>query len=241
MTITAPVLIPLRRRVPRRNRVRARIVDVRAVPGHSPGHAWRRVDGRWDSAQLCAHVETSSSRSVPCATNSGFSLVPIDVFVHLTVCSGCACDVCGLAGGKRWCWSSQPRLPGGSAKGSVDAGAVARGGGRTERWVASPHIVTHCAGRAAWPRLVEDTGGPGAGRDNGRMVTLAEMIAEAFDEIPGTSGRDDLRVRRLGGLYPGLPDELHAHNTFGQLARFSVEQRWRRVPFQPKNLPGRTP
>jgi hypothetical protein len=65
-----------------------------------------------DSGQPCAHVETSCSRSLPCATNFASSLVPIDAFVHLTVCSGCACDVCGLDGGKRWCWSSQPRLPG---------------------------------------------------------------------------------------------------------------------------------
>lgn len=86
-----------------------------------------------DSAHLCAHVETSSSRSVPCASNSAFSLVPIDGLVHLTVCSGCACDVGGLARGTRWCWSGQPRLPRGSAKGSVDAGAVARGGNREER------------------------------------------------------------------------------------------------------------
>src|ERR1700730_9600716 len=40
-----------------------------------------------------------------------FSLVPIDASARPTVCSGCACDGCGLGGGTHWCWSSRPRSP----------------------------------------------------------------------------------------------------------------------------------
>ena len=82
-------------------------------------------------------VATSSSSFLSCAISWVYSRVRIDASARLTVYSGCACDGCGPGGGRLSCWSSRPRSPVGIAKGSVDAGAVARGGSRDD------HVSIH--------------------------------------------------------------------------------------------------
>jgi hypothetical protein len=65
---------------------------------------------------------------LPCGTNWRSSLARIDAFAALIVCCGCYCDGRRFGEGKHWCWSSQLPSIVGIVKGSVDAGAVARGG-----------------------------------------------------------------------------------------------------------------
>jgi len=58
-------------------------------------------DGIWtveSCGQRCPSAESSSSSLLPRATSWASSLVPIGAFAQLTVCSGCACDSCGLDG-----------------------------------------------------------------------------------------------------------------------------------------------
>src|SRR5262249_23996719 len=62
-------------RIPSQNRVRAKIVDVRAVAGDSTADGCRCPDGRCTLISPCPHVQNRSSKFSLCATSSVFSLV----------------------------------------------------------------------------------------------------------------------------------------------------------------------
>src|SRR5439155_3302385 len=93
-------------------------------------------------------VATSSSSFLPCAISWVYSRVRIDASARLTVYSGCACDGSGPGGGRLSCWSRRPRSPVGLVKGSVDAGGVARAGGRDGH----ASICNFESSLGSWPR-----------------------------------------------------------------------------------------
>jgi hypothetical protein len=78
------------------------------------------------------------------------SLVRTGGFARATVCSGCACDGCGIAGKRPSYWLSQRPSPAGIAKASPEAGAVDRGGGREDH----ASIQKFSASFGAWPRRI---------------------------------------------------------------------------------------
>jgi hypothetical protein len=123
------------------------------------------------SGRLCPRVGTSSSSILRCATSWAYSLVRIDASARLTVCSGCACDVCGLGGGTHWCWSSPLPSPVGGARDFVDAGAVTRDGDREDH--GSIHKFERSFGAMATENRLW-----GAPRIHGELLKLGVTVAE---------------------------------------------------------------
>jgi hypothetical protein len=75
------------------------------------------------------------------------------------------------AAGRLSCWSSRPRSPVGIVKGSVDAGGVARGGGRDDH--ASIHNFEAFIGRMATENCLW-----GAPRIHGELLKLGNIVSE---------------------------------------------------------------
>src|SRR5207244_7308047 len=103
-------------------------------------------------------------------------------FAQLTVCSGSACDRCGLHGGKHWCWSSRQRSLVASRRApSVPEPSLGPATGKTTHRFgrASPHPAhgrgEPSLGRSADPRRAAEARNRRLGRTVSRYLAKIEL------------------------------------------------------------------